>query len=225
MKEHDFSKESFIGGWYIPEEVCDNLISFFIDCRVRVSHVSDEILEKDGDVKIDNGLILRKGNIGKDSKINKDTKDSVDLSIEFGANNYKHKPITEYGKHLQQCLNNYEQKYEYVKGMDRYTITENMNLQHYKAGGGFKKWHFENTAIESMSRKLVFMTYLNNVENGGTEFYYQDIKCPAKKGLTLIWQADWTHTHRGIIDESNEKMIITGWFNYEDNRTDWDKNE
>ena len=225
MKEHDFSKESFKGGWYIPEEVCDNLISFFIDCRVRVSHVSDEILEKDGDVKIDNGLILRKGNIGKDSKINKDTKDSVDLSIEFGANNYKHKPITEYGKHLQQCLNNYEQKYEYVKGMDRYTITENMNLQHYKAGGGFKKWHFENTAIESMSRKLVFMTYLNNVENGGTEFYYQDIKCPAKKGLTLIWPADWTHTHRGIIDESNEKMIITGWFNYEDNRTDWDKNE
>ena len=225
MKEHDFSKESFIGGWYIPEEVCDNLISFFIDCRVRVSHVSDEILVKDGDVKIDNGLILRKGNIGKDSKINKDTKDSVDLSIEFGANNYKHKPITEYGKHLQQCLNNYEQKYEYVKGMDRYTITENMNLQHYKAGGGFKKWHFENTAIESMSRKLVFMTYLNNVENGGTEFYYQDIKCPAKKGLTLIWPADWTHTHRGIIDESNEKMIITGWFNYEDNRTDWDKNE
>ena len=225
MKEHDFSKESFIGGWYIPEEVCDNLISFFIDCRVRVSHVSDEILEKDGDVKIDNGLILRKGNIGKDSKINKDTKDSVDLSIEFGANNYKHKPITEYGKHLHQCLNNYEQKYEYVKGMDRYTITENMNIQHYKAGGGFKKWHFENTAIESMSRKLVFMTYLNNVENGGTEFYYQDIKCPAKKGLTLIWPADWTHTHRGIIDESNEKMIITGWFNYEDNRTDWDKNE
>ena len=225
MKEHDFSKESFIGGWYIPEEVCDNLISFFIDCRVRVSHVSDEILEKDGDVKIDNGLILRKGNIGKDSKINKDTKDSVDLSIEFGANNYKHKPITEYGKHLQQCLNNYEQKYEYVKGMDRYTITENMNLQHYKAGGGFKKWHFENTAIESMSRILVFMTFLNNVEYGGNEFYYKDIKCPAKKGLTLIWPADWTHTHRGIIDESNEKMIITGWFNYEDNRTDWDKNE
>ena len=57
MKEHDFSKESFIGGWYMPEEVCDNLISFFIDCRVRVSHISDEILEKDGDVKIDNGLI------------------------------------------------------------------------------------------------------------------------------------------------------------------------
>ena len=225
MKEHDFTKDSFIGGWYMPEEVCDNLISFFIDCRVKVSHISDEILEKDGDVKIDSGLILRKGNTGKDSKINKDTKDSIDLSIEFSANNYKFKPITEYGKCLQQCLNNYESKYEYVKGMERYTITENMNIQHYKAGGGFKKWHFENTAIESMSRKLVFMTYLNDVENGGTEFYYQGIKCPAKKGLTLIWPADWTHTHRGIIDESNEKMIITGWFNYEDNRIDWKKNE
>ena len=30
------------------------------------------------------------------------------------------------------------------------------------------------------------MTYLNNVENGGTEFYYQNLRVEAKKGLTLI---------------------------------------
>jgi hypothetical protein len=59
------------------------------------------------------------------------------------------------------------------------------------------------------------MTYLNDVPNGGTEFYYQGLKSPAKKGLTLIWPADWTHTHRGIVDDKNEKYIVTGWYNYE----------
>ena len=223
MKEHEFAKENFIDGWHIPNEVCDDLISFFIDCRVKVSHVSDEVLEKEGDVKVDSGLILRKGNVGRYAKVDKDVKDSVDLSINFSINNYKHKAITEYGKHLHKCLNNYESKYTSVKGMERYTITEDMNIQHYKPGGGFKKWHFENTGPKSMSRKLVFMTYLNDVENGGTEFYYQNLRVEAKKGLTLIWPADWTHSHRGVISETNEKMIITGWFNYEDNRSDLEK--
>ena len=60
---------------------------------------------------------------------------------------------------------------------NRYTITENMNIQHYKPGGGFKKWHFENTGPKSMSRKLVFMTYLNDVDDGGTtDFDYYNIK-------------------------------------------------
>jgi hypothetical protein len=59
------------------------------------------------------------------------------------------------------------------------------------------------------------MTYLNDVNDGGTEFLYQKITSPAKKGLTLIWPADWTHTHRGQISKTKEKSIITGWFNYE----------
>ena len=58
------------------------------------------------------------------------------------------------------------------------------------------------------------MTYLNDVPNGGTEFLFQKLKVPAKKGLTLIWPTDFTHAHRGIISKTNEKYIITGWFNY-----------
>ena len=219
MKENEFAKENFIGGWHIPNEVCDDLISFFIDCRVRVSHVSDEILEKEGDVKVDSGLILRKGNVGRYAKVDKDVKDSVDLSISFSINNYKHKAITEYGKHLHKCLNNYESKYTSVKGMERYTITEDMNIQHYKPGGGFKKWHFENDGEgNSIFRHLVFMTYLNTVDDGGTHFYYQKLKTKAKKGLTLIWPSAWTHTHRGIISKTKEKYILTGWYNFKGDR-------
>ena len=29
MNEHIFPKESFIGGWYIPEKICDDLINYF----------------------------------------------------------------------------------------------------------------------------------------------------------------------------------------------------
>ena len=59
------------------------------------------------------------------------------------------------------------------------------------------------------------MTYLNTVKDGGgTEFYYQNKKFKAKEGVTLIWPADWTFTHRGIISKKCEKYIITGWLSY-----------
>ena len=59
------------------------------------------------------------------------------------------------------------------------------------------------------------MTYLNDINDGGeTEFLYQNIKIKPRKGLTLIWPADWTFTHRGNFAPSEEKYIVTGWFNY-----------
>ena len=62
---------------------------------------------------------------------------------------------------------------------------------------------------------MVFMTYLNDVDNGGTEFYHQNLKVNAEKGLTLLWPSDWIHTHRGIITKKQNKFILTGWLNYE----------
>ena len=47
------------------------------------------------------------------------------------------------------------------------------------------------------------------------KFKYQNITAPCKKGLTLIWPTDFTHTHSGQISETHEKYIITGWFGYE----------
>ena len=32
-----------------------------------------------------------------------------------------------------------------------------------------------------------------------------------KRGVTLIWPAPWTHTHRGQISLTHEKTIVTGW--------------
>lgn len=59
------------------------------------------------------------------------------------------------------------------------------------------------------------MTYLNTVtDEGGTEFLNQELKISAEKGKTVIWPADWTHTHRGVASPTQEKYIITGWLSF-----------
>tara|TARA_E500000305_G_scaffold109893_1_gene116123 strand:- start:1327 stop:2166 length:840 start_codon:yes stop_codon:yes gene_type:complete len=91
-----------------------------------------------------------------------------------------------------------------------------MNIQKYEPGEGFFSWHCERTIPmrETVDRALVFMTYLNDVPNGGTKFFHQNIVTPARKGLTLVWPVDWTHVHTGQISETSEKYIITGWVHY-----------
>ena len=56
-------------------------------------------------------------------------------------------------------------------------------------------------------------------DGGGTEFkFYPDFKVNAKKGLSLMWPTDFTHTHRGVVSEY-EKYIVTGWINHASVRT------
>jgi hypothetical protein len=57
------------------------------------------------------------------------------------------------------------------------------------------------------------MTYLNTVNSGGeTAFWDQKLKIKPKKGLTLIWPATWTHTHKGYPPKKQNKYILTGWW-------------
>jgi len=67
-----------------------------------------------------------------------------------------------------------------------------------------------------MNRLFAFMTYLNDVPDGGTEFLYQNMTVRAEKGLTLIWPSAWTHMHRGRVSNTKEKYIITGWYSISD---------
>ena len=70
-------------------------------------------------------------------------------------------------------------------------------------------------SIINSFRVLVWMTYLNDVADGGsTTFTHQDLEVQPQKGKTLIWPAEWTHAHRGNILNSGEKYIITGWMHF-----------
>ena len=191
---------SFVGGWFIDESICDELVKFF-DLNTKLAEPGTTFLEDR-------------------SIINSEVKDSLDLSFntrdpipilgeEWGPLN----PLNIYLDNLQEVLNLYLERYRHSSYVERFEV-QGFNIQRYNPGGGFKKWHCERTGPQDSSRHLVFMTYLNDVPEGGTEFLYQDLKLPAKKGLTVLWPSDWTHTHKGIISKEHEKYIITGWYNY-----------
>ena len=120
--------------------------------------------------------------------------------------------IVEYRNYLQKCLDLYLKRYESLEYTNnKFNITEPLMHQHYKPNGGFKLWHNERGNVKNSRRLLVFMTYLNDVDNGGTEFKNFNLTTPAKKGLTLIWPVNYPYAHRGVVSEKEDKMIITGW--------------
>jgi prolyl 4-hydroxylase len=193
MKPHWNNKSgNFIGGWYMEDDsLCDKLINYFNDSENKIV---GEIWENN------------------QRSVNPKTKESIDVRLNGDMD-----LSNEYNYHLQDCVREYGKLYEYS---DQTTCSwdsaiEVPNIQYYKPGGGFKIWHFERTGTDSMTRNLVFMTYLNTVTDlGGTAFKYQNLEVQAEKGLTLIWPSDWTHTHKGIVSPTQEKYILTGWFNY-----------
>ena len=94
-----------------------------------------------------------------------------------------------------------------------YFRATNARIQRYDKDGHFSSWHYERGPGESINRCLVYMTYLNDVEDGGeTYFKYQNEKIKPETGKTIIWPADWTHTHMGLGPRSGYKYIITGWY-------------
>lgn len=181
---------NFIYQTYLKDiSICDELIDF---------HKTSESKEK--------GRISR-------NQIDTTLKSSTDVTIW----DFTHPVINKYCDNLQDILNEYIEAYSYCNYYAPFNITEPMSIQHYKPGEAFYAYHTERGSafMPSVTRHLVFMTYLNDIDDeGGTEFFYQKLKVKPKKGLTLIWPADWTHTHKGIPSETQDKYVITGWYNY-----------
>ena len=192
MKEYELDKVTLMGGWFIPKKVCDNLTKFM-----------------DNQALVDGKMYSSKGS----QEVIKDLKESKEIAVDFLNED---EPFHTYKIHLDNVLQRYIKKYSYIETNTPFGLREAYNLQKYPVGGGFKIWHFENDFSSNLNwhRGLVFMTYLNDVEDGGTEFLYQNLKVTAKKGLTLIWPAFFTHTHKGQISKTKEKYIVTGWFNH-----------
>ena len=170
----------------LDTSLCDDLVDYY--------HKSGEYKQK--------GVVS--GGLRPDSKT------STDVTI---FPNSTDKTIVTYLEFVNQALGSYKETFDAF--MYPVCFAEGMNIQYYKPGEGFPKWHCERGMNQSNQRALAFMTYLNDVPDGGTEFKYLDIIAPAKKGLTLIWPTDWTHTHRSQRTRKHEKYIATGWFHYQ----------
>jgi len=191
--EYELDRSTFMGAWYIDPRVCEALIDYF-----EANQDKEE------------GTC---GNSQGEPHVDKSIKDSTDIHIK--ADNI-YGIVGIYRQQLQKVLECYIEKYPEANKVEKFNIKGQYNMQKYPVSGGFKKWHAENNGNNlTGKRHLVFMTYLNDVKNGGTEFLYQNVVTPCEKGLTLIWPAGWTHYHRGVVSEFDEKYIVTGWYEFE----------
>ena len=174
---------TFIEKYKLDLGLCDDLINYF-----------------------KNNTEYKHQGITQATGVNKSFKDSTD--VHFYNRSYD-KHICSFFDALSGCVHSYMVKYN-VGG---YLTTEvSNNIQHYKPGGGYPKLHYERGPGCDLDRQLVYMLYLNTVtDKGGTHFPYQNITTPAVKGDLIIWPADFTHPHQGIISPTEEKYIATGW--------------
>ena len=190
MKELYYDPITQIGGWYIPDDVCDSVIDFYHSQK---------------DNWIDGAKMV-------DGKIDQNWKKSTEVHLNSSADGIQY-----YLKHLRNVLEMYKKKYPFSNNVYNYKIFEGMKIQYYGPGEGFYEWHSENDGFETVQKRhLVFMTYLNTLDNAGTEFFHQNITTPCQKGLTIIWPVAWTHTHRGVVNHVGHKYIATGWYNFYD---------
>tara|TARA_Y100001968_G_scaffold326981_1_gene371099 strand:- start:990 stop:1589 length:600 start_codon:yes stop_codon:yes gene_type:complete len=183
----------FIGSWIIkPYSLCDELIDYF-----------EEKKEKQRQGETFTGL-------------DTETKDSMDISIKPkeillpGNEIFK-----EYFDELFLCHRDYIEQWPFINTISHQFEIGSFNLQRYLPGQHFKKIHTERTGIGSLHRVFAFMTYLNDVQEGGsTYFTHYGLEIKPRKGLTLLWPAEWTHAHKGNILKKGSKYIITGWLNF-----------
>ena len=181
--------ETFIRTYTIQDlKLCDDLIAYF---------------KKNTEYKQEGTVYKEEAGV-----IDKNIKESIDVRFFNGSHDLS---IQEMYKQITKNV------YDYVKEfkLECNLITENPGLiQWYPIGGGFKTWHFERCNYETRKRQIVYMLYLNDVEDGGTEWYFQKMSLPARKGTLVLWPSDFTHVHKGIVSNTKEKFIATGWLEH-----------
>ena len=183
---------NFIGSWILKDtDMCDEIVNFF---EANPAY--------QGAGSIDGG-------------VDESLKKTTDIPIKpKQLEQEKYKIFNTYINNVVNCFNDYKEQWPFlntIKGMEIGTF----NLQKYSPGGHFSAVHTERACSSTMHRVLAFMTYLNDVEEGGeTEFHYYGINVKPKKGKTIIWPAEWTHAHSGGIVKQGCKYIVTGWIQF-----------
>ena len=185
---------NFIGCWMMTDtSICGSLINFF-ESNKKAQH---------------------RGLAG-DGMPNEAFKKSTDITIApKDLEDEKFSDVSSYIQHLKLCYLDYLEQWDFLKSFLPTVHIGTFNIQKYDEGGHFGALHSERTTLSNLHRMHVWMTYLNDVSDGGeTEFPMFGLKIKPEKGKTLIWPADWSHAHLGRIVEKGNKYIITGWMHF-----------
>ena len=189
---------NFIGAWTIsPLSICDELIAYF------------EINKS----KQTRGVTAAGKNL--------DVKNSTDIKIQPKDIKMPGNEVFErYLNNLFSCYQEYVNEWPFLATFAENLQIGSFNLQRYKPGQHFQKTHSERSSLDSLHRIFAWMTYLNDVDTkdgGSTFFSHYGLDVQPRKGLTLIWPAEWTHAHNGNLLKDGKKYIITGWIHFPEN--------
>ena len=159
---HDY--DGFIKGWYFKDtSLCDKIINWFEE--YEDTHDQETI------------------------GINFGFKDSTDIQLDFNQTLYQ-----EYMEQLKQVTESYLEQFPSANAYDPFGVLDATNIQRYTPSQGFHSWHTERRSAKmpGATRHLVFMTYLNNVKDGGTYFKYQNQKIDAIEGdkVRVEWKSN-----------------------------------
>ena len=184
---------NFIGSWKMEASICDQIIAYYDKNKERQTQGAT-------------GL----------GAISLDTKNRTDISISPKELNLKENEVfNKYFKNLFEFYKDYNKQWPFLESIVSTLEIGRFNIGKYMPGQHFQKIHTERASLGSLHRLLAFMTYLNDVEDGGsTYFSHYDLDIKPKKGLTIIWPAEWTHAHKGNVINSGSKYIITGWLTF-----------
>lgn len=89
------------------------------------------------------------------------------------------------------------------------TITDTgYQIQKTEPGKGYI-WHHDAQFDQFKSRELTYILYLNDVDEGWTQFYNGNQVSP-RAGRVIIFPATWTYIHQGYPPKQT-KYLMTGW--------------
>ena len=187
----------FISSWFMDEEFLDEIIEYF-----NLSHES----HTQGAYKT--GLI------------DKTKKDCIELSI-------KPKDIDEkklnfffnYLKKIKICYEDYIEQWGYLQNNSQKIYIGSIKIEKYLLSGHNKEYQCDRNDIHSSHKSLSWITFLNNIEKeeGCMSFKYFNYSVQPKKGLTLMWPSDWTHTNNQDVIKTQDKYTIRGNIQFTEN--------
>ncbi len=183
---------TFIGSWEIEPGLCDEVINYF---------------EKNKHMHT----------VGRTaSGISLESKNRTDITLTpKEITLHGNEVFRKYFEAIFECYKDYNVQWPFLKSIANRLEIGPFNIGRYNPGQHFRVLHTERCSLNTLHRLFAFMTYLNDVEEGGsTYFKHYDLDIKPKKGLTLIWPAEWTHAHQGKMLKQGSKYIITGWLNF-----------
>lgn len=113
-------------------------------------------------------------------------------------------------KQIDDYLALYNQQFGLTIPVPASSLLDSLRIKRYTAGSGeaFQP-HFDSLG-EVSNRYMVFLWYLNDVEEGGeTEFCDLGIKVNARTGRLLMFPPYWMYQHAGRPPLSGDKYILS----------------